>query len=315
MGNFEKIKSAWVNASEVIHEKNLDTLEHYGRLLGYNGDKSSLTLLAGRIRDYGLSESIDPVEVDELLHWFEVADVLYRIVKFGESLGTPQLIEVLNIALKVDALTPLAIYVSTYVGLDTSVIEHVVDGGELVEEQPEETTIVAPAIETPELPPYFELLDDSNVVETVFNANVITTAYNVNKVAKLYSVTNTSKLIMLHNEATMATFIEHVVTYPEYVAENIFLTGVAGIVFDMINRSDFKFDKPLIFLSKECCSEDNRVFVKETDISFSNSSMRQATLQTKSYSFSGTKMTFPKVNYRRGVQVDKIGTSYVLYLL
>jgi len=301
MGNFEKIKSVWDDIPMYLNlHQGVNAFDYYKKLLGVSDDTDLYANIAAKVRDSALAEGID----NETFQAFgEILDIAYALVTSNMKLTVP-MIELLNTAIHIDQLTPLAIYVAFTLGIPEADIAEAVNGGSF---------IIDAVIDKPaslDLPPYTKFASTYEFFEQLFVKRAFLTSWTKDRELKVARQISPDYVYFSTQEALvnfMSSTLEGVHTD--------FNNNVLAMLLDRVSRSNFTFNKPMLFINRNAITQEEGVFCVAEDITVKSGSFKDGNLKSKAYAIAGETKSFPAVPYSRAVLKDIFKQEMVVFVL
>lgn len=301
MGTFEKILSVWESIPKYLNaHEDVNVLEYYGKLLGVSGLSDNYDNLVAKVRDAALADGVSNTVFESFT---EKLDMAHQLLTLHDGI-TPDFVDLLNNAIHIDMLTPLAIVMALENGIPEEVVTEAVNGGAiLLEAEPAK-------IKNFILPPYTKFASEHDVYNKFFNEKTFLSSWTENKELKIVQPASTNYQYFC-NEETLMNFLSNTLDSPH----TDFCNNVLAMLLDRLNRSDFNFDKPMLFINSKSVDVMDKSIKLDYGVTLKSGAFKYGVLKGKSYAVAGVTKSFPNVPYYRALMKDTFKQEMVVFVL
>lgn len=301
MGTFEKILSVWEAIPKYLNtHEDVDVIEYYSKLLGVSGTSDNYDNLVAKVRDAALADGVDNASFENFIEKLDMAHELLTQT-FGVN---PYFVDILNSAIHIDMLTPLAIVKALSNGIPEDAVTEAVNGGAiLLEAEPAK-------IKSFVLPPYTKFASEHDVYNKFFNEKTFLSSWTEDKELKVVQPASTNYQYF-SNEDTLMNFLSNTLENPH----TDFCNNVLAMLLDRLNRSDFNFDKPMLFLNMKSADITDKSIKLDYGVTLKSGTFKYGVLKGKSYAVAGVTKSFPNVPYYRALMKDAFKQEMVVFVL
>ena len=301
MGNFEKILSVWESIPKYLNaHEDVSVVEYYSKLLGISGEVDNYDNLVAKVRDAALADDVDGAMYTDFV---EKLDMAHLLMTMHDGV-TPDFVDLLNNAIHIDMLTPLAIVKALENGMPEEAVTEAVNGGAiLLEAEPAKVKNFI-------LPPYTKFASEHDVYAKFFNEKIFLPSWTENKELKLVQPSSTNYQYF-SNEETLTNFLSNTLNNPH----TDFCNNVLAMLLDRLNRSDFKFDKPMMFINNKSVDITDKSVKLDYGVTLKTGAFKYGMLKGKSYAVAGVTKSFANVPYHRALVKDMFKQEMVVFIL